>query len=398
MSYNALTGSVPMLPSVEIMSIGSNYLTGFIPESASSTSLQVIVLDWNMISGSIPESIFSFFKLSTFSLWENQISGSLSSKLGDLVELVLLDLSSNALTGVIPSEIGLLKNLDTLYLDSNAFNGTMASQIGFLTRLVQLHLQDNQLSGSVPIELSSLLFATSFKLFANNLTGSLDDVFCQQPSVVLSKVSADCGGVDPQVECTCCTTCCDSSSGNCTMNNDARCLVEKTWHEHPDGVEYHESAGTECECSTTGTEDNATTTLSCRDTQCQSCNRNETVCSINELYQFSYRDETRGDIVKSTFQYVVGRNDTVTYEKSRQHSLSTCKVTVNGQVCNSCYTAYCFDWFLSVHVDCENVLGAGSISLCDPSGSNDDGPLAVFAFQDPAYLKGCPPRIMHEYY
>jgi hypothetical protein len=309
-----------------------------------------------------------------------------------------LILSNNDLTGAIPSEIGLLKNLEFLNLNSNSFNGTIASQLGLLTRLDQLRLQDNQLSGSVPVELSSLLLASSVKLFANNLTGSLDDVFCQQPSVVLSKVDADCGGVDPKVECTCCTTCCDSSSGNCTISNESICLVEKSWHEHPNGREYHESAGTVCECTTTGSEDNATTTLSCRDTECQSCSPDETVCSINEHYQYSYGEETNWDTMKSTFQYVVGRNDTVTFEATRQpDQFFTCKITVNGQVCNSCYWAYCDDEFLSVHVKCENVNGAGYLDVCDEKSSNRDGPLAVFAFQDSAFLKGCPPRILDEY-
>jgi Leucine-rich repeat (LRR) protein len=398
MDYNALTGSVPTIPSMEIMGIAFNFLTGTILESASFTNLRVIVLDWNMISGSIPESMFSSSNWEVFAVWNNQISGSLSSNLGNLVELEYLDLSSNIMTGAIPSEIGLLKNLELLHLDSNGFNGTIASQIGSLTRLDQLRLQNNQLSGSVPIELSSLLSTKSIKLFANNLTGSLDDVFCQQPSVVLSKVDADCGGVDPQVECSCCTTCCDSSSGSCTINKEAVCLVEKSWHEHPNGREYHESAGTVCECTTTGTDDNATTTtLSCEDTQCKSCNRNETVCSVNEHYQYSYGQDTNWDNMKSTFQYVVGRNDTVTFETTRHpDALVSCKITVNGQVCNSCYSAYCKDWFLSVHVNCENVLGAGSLNLCDASGTNDVGPLAVFAFQEPAYLQGCPPRIVVE--
>jgi hypothetical protein len=248
------------------------------------------------------------------------------------------------------------------------------------------------------MELSSLLIATSVGLFGNNLTGSLDDVFCLQPSALLSKVDADCGGVDPQVECTCCTTCCDSSSGGCKINKEAICLVEKSWHEHPNGPEYHESAGTVCECTTPGFEDNATTTLSCRDTQCQSCNQDDTVCSINEHYQFSYGEKNKWDNMQSTFQYVVGRNETVMFGATRQPDQSfTCKVTVNGEVCSSCYWHFCKDLFYSVHVECENVKGAGYLNMCDGRSTNDDGPLAVFAFQDLAFLDGCPPRISTEY-
>jgi hypothetical protein len=241
------------------------------------------------------------------------------------------------------------------------------------------------------------------KLFANNLTGSLDSVFCQQPPVELSKVDANCGGVDPQVECTCCTTCCDSSSVNCTIIKEAVCLVEKSWHEDPNGPEYHESAGTVCECTMAGSGHNATTTLTCRDTQCQSCNRNETVCTINKHYQFSCGEETswdntNWDNMKATFEYVVGQNNTVTFESTRQPNDSlACKINVNDEVCNSCYWAFCNNGFVSVHVHCENVQGAGTLSLCNAKRSSDDGQLAVFALQDSVNLVGCPPRIHKQY-
>jgi hypothetical protein len=399
MDNNFLTGSVPTMPSLEVWSIGFNFLTGSISESSTSlTNLKAIFLDSNLISGALPEFMVSSSTLTFFYLRDNLISGSLpANHVRNLVELKVLDLSSNAMTGAIPSEIGLLYNLESLHLHSNAFNGTIASQIGSLTRLKELQLQNNQLSGSVPLELSSLLFAKSIKLFDNNLSGSLENVFCQQQSIVLSKVDADCGGEDPLVECTCCTTCCESSSGDCTINKEAVCLVEKSWHEYPNGSEYHESAGAVCECTTTDSGDNAsTTTLSCRDTQCQSCNQDETVCSINEHYQYSYGAETNWDTMKSTFQYVVGRNDTITLEVTRPPDAHpACTITVNGQVCNSCYWAYCNDGFYGVHVQCENVQGAGYMNLCPEERTNNDGPLAVFALQDPAYLQGCPPRIFY---
>jgi hypothetical protein len=45
-------------------------------------------------------------------------------------------------------------------------------------------------------------------------------------------------------------------------------------------------------------------------------------------------------------------------------------------------------------VDCENVQGAGTVDVCKPKPSDADGPLAVFAFQDPVLLRGCPPKII----
>ena len=118
------------------------------------------------------------------------------------------------------------------------------------------------------------------------------------------------------------------------------------------------------------------------------------MCSINENYEIRYSDDGSMYNFMSTFQYVVGRNDTVTFEIKSQTAFSkVCEVTVNGQLCNSCSNELCEDGFGSVRVDCENVDGAGSVALCDEKSIDDDGPLAVFALQDPAYLEGCPPRM-----
>jgi hypothetical protein len=325
-------------------------------------------------------------------LWNNKISGSLTDKMGDLVQLKILDLRNNDLTGTIPSEIGGLIMLEGLFLDGNSFNGTIPSQIGLLTGLWHgLGLSDNHLSGTVPVELS-FLSALSLNLFANNLTGSLH-MFCNK-TAILTQIEADCGGVEPAVECTCCTSCCDSSSGNCTKNVEAVCLVEKSWFDKEDGPFYDESGGTVCECTTGSDSNNAAATLSCMDTQCQSCNLNGTVCSMNEQYKYRYDENGSSNYFHSTFQYVVGRNDTVTLEYTKLPDLTTaCRVTVNGQVCNECFYAICHDQFSGVMVDCENVEGAGAVELCNPTRGDTDGPLAVFAFQDQVFLQGCRPRM-----
>jgi hypothetical protein len=66
---------------------------------------------------------------------------------------------------------------------------------------------------------------------------------------------------------------------------------------------------------------------------------------------------------------------------------------VNGQVCNVCYKSMCNDGFEGVFVRCENVEGSGIVDFCDGTEIDDEGPLAVFAFQDPVLVQGCPPRI-----
>jgi hypothetical protein len=348
-----------------------------------------IQLDSNLLSGIIPESIYSP-KLEILSLWDNQISGSLSNKIGRFVELELLDLSSNDLMGTIPSTIGSLSNLVNLHLDQNAFTGTIPSEMGLLTRIRELSLRSNQLSGTVPVEFSSLS-PVFFTLQFNDITGSLDMV-CENQTAIFPFVNADCGGLDPEVECSCCALCCDSFA--CAINNTNACLIAKSQYDSPAGLEFIESAGTVCECISS---DIDATTFSCMDTQCQSCNLDGTVCSINKHFQFSY---PYGDNIpfilkfQATYQYVVGRNDTVTLETTLlPDSLLSCEITVNGQVCNDCFLFECLDGFLGLNVVCDNVEGAGYIDVCDEKRNDDDGPLAVFAFQDPAFFQGCSPRI-----
>jgi hypothetical protein len=388
---NQLTGSVPKLfsPSLEVMFFSNNFLTGTISDSNLLENMQYLLVDSNLLSGSIPESIFTS-KLESLSLWDNRFSGSLTSKVGRGVELDYLDLSNNDLTGTIPSEIGSLINLEALYLSWNSFIGTIPSKIGSLTRLHALQLDHNQLSGTLPVEFLSLSHV-SLWLSVNNITGSLDMVCNQTDSFPF--VDADCGGADPKVECSCCVNCCHSRSKVCLRNETAACLAHRSQYDRPKGPEYVESAGTICDCITPEFDG---LSFSCKDTLCQSCNLDGTVCSMNKQYQRSYRYDE--DIpydykFQATYQYVVGRNDTVTLETTILPDTTwTCEVTVNGQFCNGCHRASCRDGFRGINIECTNVEGAGLIDICDETRSNHDGPLLVFAFQDSRFLQGCPPR------
>jgi hypothetical protein len=100
-------------------------------------------------------------------------------------------------------------------------------------------------------------------------------------------------------------------------------------------------------------------------------------------------------LLESTFQYVAGRSDSVTLEQTRllRDSIFECKVTVNGQACHSCYTRP--DVMTGIHVHCENLERVWVIWICAMTRTKMlRGPLAVFAFHDPALLvQGCPPRI-----
>jgi hypothetical protein len=109
MENNGLTGSIPNLVSIESLLLRHNFLTGTIPGDAKFENLRDISLSLNMMSGSIPELLFSP-TLQKIDLWVNHFSSSLSSRIGDLGLINYLDVSFNDLTGTLPSEIGNLNN------------------------------------------------------------------------------------------------------------------------------------------------------------------------------------------------------------------------------------------------------------------------------------------------
>jgi hypothetical protein len=86
--------------------------------------------------------------------WSNKgLDRTISTYLGRLTSLRILNLAENELTGSIPKELGNLRNLDQLYLRNNKLTGSIPPQIGNLDRLTWLFAQHNQLSGPIPSEL-----------------------------------------------------------------------------------------------------------------------------------------------------------------------------------------------------------------------------------------------------
>ena len=66
-----------------------------------------------------------------------------------------------------------------------------------------------------------------------------------------------------------------------------------------------------------------------------------------------------------TFQYVVGRNDTVSfYERKADLVLDEfCQVAVNGEECRSCNKVQCDDGFSGYRVLCDNLEGVGNLDI-----------------------------------
>jgi len=251
------------------LDVSNNMLTGSIPDSmVQNTNLQVLDLHANDFFGYFPTEIFTNDSLEYFSIHKNRFVGTLSDRIGFLKNLKHLDVSSNLLTGTLPDTIGLLTHLVSLNtsgnsftrrpfgdflsplqslqeismkgnmltgtipeyianlhylklldLDGNELKGTISTYIGILKNLQALMLNRNYLSGTIPTELNKLERLSILLLDGNNLKGKTNEI-CHNPKPQLKHFVTDCypssmNEDGPEVECRCCTLCCNDENIHC---------------------------------------------------------------------------------------------------------------------------------------------------------------------------------------
>jgi Leucine Rich Repeat len=135
--------------------------------------VDVLYLDSNQLSGSIPPEIGDFSGLRDLSLQYNQLSGSLPPELANLSDLLIFSAIDNQLSGEIPPEMGSFPHLYRLWLSRNEFSGSIPPELGNLPDMASLWLDGNQLSGGFPPEFGNLIALRSLRLSYNLLTGTL---------------------------------------------------------------------------------------------------------------------------------------------------------------------------------------------------------------------------------
>ncbi|XP_077231440.1 receptor kinase-like protein Xa21 [Tasmannia lanceolata] len=184
--YNSFSGLLPMnlgsLHDLNFLSFADNQLGSrgksndmiFLTSLTNCSSLELLQLDTNYLSGALPDSIANLStQLTRLTLGRNQIFGSIPSGIENLVGLETLGVENNFLTGTIPVGLGKLNKLQLLTLNTNGLFGQIPSSLGNITHLLTLDLSINKLQGHIPPSLENCGNLESIYLQQNSLTGTI---------------------------------------------------------------------------------------------------------------------------------------------------------------------------------------------------------------------------------
>ncbi|XP_062116320.1 probable inactive receptor kinase At2g26730 [Humulus lupulus] len=97
-----------------------------------------------------------------------------ASSLCLVTSITVLSLQTNNITGDLPLEIGGCKALTHLYLARNKFSGDLPDSLSQLSNLKRLHIEDNNFHGDLP-NLSRISGLVSFVAENNELGGKIPD-------------------------------------------------------------------------------------------------------------------------------------------------------------------------------------------------------------------------------
>ena len=157
-----------------------------------------IDLSQNSFTGVIPANIGNPSSLEVIHLGENMLSGSIPMYLFQGINIRELMLHSNRLTGSIPTQVGNLLNATAIAFNHNSFKGTVPTELTKLSNIRLLHLQSNKLTGTAP--------DISMSTNKNTNTSFITD--CGNPSYLIGTA----------VTCDSCTMCCNSD-GQCQVTD-----------------------------------------------------------------------------------------------------------------------------------------------------------------------------------
>lgn len=148
--------------------------------------LEYLDLTQNSIGRGMPSEIGLLTVLGKYYCCYRAVSStSLSSHFVASPDDLILD--QNMMLGTLPSELGACASLKTLSLQSNRFSGPIPSELGQLNELNEIVVVGNNLFGTIPVEVCD-------RKAPNGALTSLAATYCQNPPTTTLCIQPSCFG------------------------------------------------------------------------------------------------------------------------------------------------------------------------------------------------------------
>ncbi|KAJ6810939.1 receptor kinase-like protein Xa21 [Iris pallida] len=188
------------LSQLNLLLLNSNSFSGSIPASLGNCkSLEMLNLNHNKLTGTIPKEVFSISSLTYgLSFEENQLTGNIPPEVGSLINTEQIWLSGNKLSEEIPYSLGKCQVLQIFHISRNFFEGSIPTSLSALRGLQELDLSQNNLSGKIPKFLGDFPDLHGLNLSFNNFEGEVPrkGVFKNKSEISVLGNDKLCGG-DP---------------------------------------------------------------------------------------------------------------------------------------------------------------------------------------------------------
>ncbi|XP_059653864.1 receptor-like protein 43 [Cornus florida] len=161
---NKLTGEIPLLicnaSSLWVLDLSYNNLSGIIPQclGSFSDSLELLNLRNNKLHGPIPQTYNNGTQLRMINLSQNQLQGPVPNSLVNCSLLKSFDLGNNQIDDVFPFWLGTLPELKVLILRFNRFHGVMWNPNSSFA-FSKLHILDISHNGFISFDYFHILTA-----------------------------------------------------------------------------------------------------------------------------------------------------------------------------------------------------------------------------------------------
>ncbi|CAB9528390.1 receptor-like protein kinase [Seminavis robusta] len=148
----------------------------------------------NQISGTVPPALLELTNLVHLDLGYNQLEGTLSPDFfSQLTKLEVLVINGNHFSGSIPTEVGRLSSLWKLELQNTSVSGTLPTELLLLKGLASLVVTNTSLSGSIPESLWDKMYQKEIKCYGHppckSLSVKTNKTVCHGTSLC----GCDCG-------------------------------------------------------------------------------------------------------------------------------------------------------------------------------------------------------------